>query len=35
MTIEIKGENLTIEDVNRIARDNEKVKMSPEAVERI
>lgn len=35
MTIQIKGENLTIEDVNRIARDREKVAMSPEAVERI
>jgi histidine ammonia-lyase len=35
MTISLDGSNLTIEKIVRIARDNERVKLHPEAMERI
>ncbi|MBI5549479.1 MAG: aromatic amino acid lyase, partial [Deltaproteobacteria bacterium] len=35
MTIAITGKNLTIEDLVRVARDQEKVELAPEALERI
>ena len=35
MTLIIKGAGLTIEDVVRVARHNEKVELAPEAIERI
>ena len=35
MTLIIKGAGLTIEDVVRVARNNEKVELDPKAVERI
>ena len=35
MTLIIKGAGLTIEDVVRVARHNEKVELDPKAVERI
>lgn len=35
MTVVITGKNLTIEDMVRVARHNEKVELHPEAVERI
>jgi histidine ammonia-lyase len=35
MTYKITGSNLTIEDVVRVARQNEKVELHPEALERI
>ena len=35
MTLVIKGAGLTIEDVVRVARNNEKVALDPAAVERI
>ncbi len=35
MTIVLNGSNLTIEKLIRIARDNEKVELAPEALERI
>ncbi len=35
MTLVVKGSGLTIEDVVRVARNNEKVEMHPEALERI
>ena len=35
MTLIIKGAGLTIEDVVRVARQNEKVELDPAAIERI
>jgi len=35
MTVVIRGENLTIEELVKVARDGEKVELSPEAIERI
>ncbi len=35
MTVIIKGDGMTIEEVNRIARDMEKIELAPEAIERI
>ena len=35
MTLIVKGAGLTIEDVVRVARNNEKVELDPKAIERI
>ena len=35
MTVEITGSELTIENVAKVARDNEEVKLHPDALQRI